>query len=128
MAEPILEIRNLSVRFPVTGGVLLQGANYSNKVGTDGNTVVTTTTSSNTGSSSISAFGSSPALQIGSAAQNVTLGAVGANDLAYGVVAKGAISASGVYDKVAATAISIGAGGGKTTTLAGGLQIGRAHV
>lgn len=106
----------------VTGGVLLQGANYSSKVGTDGNTVTTTTTSSSTGSSSISVFGSSPALQIGSATQNVALGAVGANDLAYGVVAKGTIAAAGVYDKVAATAISIGAGGGKTTTLAGGLR------
>ena len=106
----------------VTGGVLLQGSNYSSKVGTDGNTVVTTTTSSGTGSSSISVFGSSPALQIGSATQNVTLGVVGANDLAYGVVAKGAIAAAGVYDKVAATAISIGAGGGKTTTVTGGLR------
>lgn len=106
----------------VTGGVLLQGTNYSSKVGTDGNTVTTTTTSSNTGSSSISAFGAAPALQIGSATQNVTLGAVGAGDLAYGLVAKGAIAAAGVYDKVTATGVSIGAGGGKTTTLANGLR------
>jgi hypothetical protein len=106
----------------VTGGVLLQGTNYSNKVGTDGNTVTTTITSSNTGSSSISVFGSAPALQIGSATQNVSLGAVGAGDLAYGLVAKGAIAAAGVYDKATATAISIGAGGGKTTTLANGLR------
>lgn len=106
----------------VTGGVLLQGTNYSSKVGTDGNTVTTTVTSSNTGSSSISAFGSAPALQIGSATQDVTLGAVGVGDLAYGLVAKGAISASGVYDKVTATGVSIGAGGGKTTTIVGGLR------
>ena len=106
----------------VTGGVLLQGINYSSKVGTDGNTVTTTITSSNTGSSAISAFGSAPALQIGSATQNVTLGAAGAGDLAYGLVAKGTITAAGVYDKVAATGVSVGAGGGKTTTIAGGIR------
>jgi len=106
----------------VTGGVLLQGTNYSSKVGTDGNTVNTTVTSSNTGSSSISVFGAAPALQIGSATQNVTLGAVGAGDLAYGLVAKGAIAAAGVYNGVTATGVSVGAGGGKTTTIAGGVR------
>jgi hypothetical protein len=106
----------------VTGGVLMQGTNYSSKVGADGTTVNTTITSTNTGSSSISVFGSAPALQIGSATQNVTLGAVGAGDLAYGLVAKGAIAAAGVYDKVTSTAISIGAGGGQTTTIVGGIR------
>jgi len=106
----------------VTGGVLLQGTNYSSKVGTDGTTVNTTITSTNTGSSSISVFGSAPALQIGSATQNVTLGAVGAGDLAYGLVAKGAIAAAGVYNGVTATGVSIGAGGGQTTTIVGGIR------
>lgn len=106
----------------VTGGLLLQGANFSTKVGTDGNTVTTATTSSTTGSSSLNVFGSAPALQIGSAAQDVTLGAVGANDLAYGLVAKGTITASGVYDKVTATGVSVGAGGGHATTIAGGIR------
>ncbi|WP_454718171.1 autotransporter outer membrane beta-barrel domain-containing protein [Caulobacter segnis] len=106
----------------VTGGMLLQGANYSTKVGTDGNTVTTVISSSTSGSSSISVFGGAPALQIGSADKNVTLGAVGANDLAYGLVAKGAISAAGVYNGVAATGVSVGAGGGRTTTIAGGIR------
>lgn len=106
----------------VTGGVLLQGANYSTKVGTDGNTVTTTVTSSTTGTSSISVSGGSPALQIGSTSQNVTLGAVGTGDNAYGLVAKGSINAAGVYNKVAATGVSIGAGGGRTTTIAGGVR------
>lgn len=106
----------------VTGGVLLQGANYSTKVGTDGNTTVTTTTSSTTGTSSISVFGSAPALQIGSTTQDVTLGAVGTGDNAFGLVAKGSISAAGVYNGVSATGVAIGAGGGRTTTLTGGLR------
>jgi hypothetical protein len=106
----------------VTGGVLLQGSNYSTKVGADGNTVITNVTSSTSGTSSISVFGSSPALQIGSTTQNVALGAVGTGDNAFGLVAKGSISAAGVYNGVTATGVSIGAGGGRTTTLAGGLR------
>lgn len=106
----------------VTGGVLLQGANYSTKVGTDGNTTVTTTTSSTTGTSSISVFGSAPALQIGSTTQDVTLGAVGTGDNAFGLVAKGSISAAGVYNGVSATGVAIGVGGGRATTLTGGLR------
>lgn len=106
----------------VTGGLLLQGVNYSTKVGADGTTVTTAVTSSGTGSSSISVFGSAPALQIGSATQNVTLGAVGAADNAYGLIAKGTIGAAGVYNGVSATGLSIGAGGGKTTTIVGGVR------
>lgn len=107
----------------VGGGVLLQGVNYSAKVNADGTTTVTTVTSSTTGSSAISVFGSAPALLIGSDSKNVTLGAVGAGDNAYGLVAKGSITATGVYDKVQATAVQIGAGtGATTTTLVGGLR------
>jgi hypothetical protein len=87
----------------VTGGVLLQGANYSTKVGTDGITTTTTIVSTTSGSSSITVYGSAPALQIGSDTQDVTLGAVGTGDNAYGLVAKGAIAATGVYDGVSAT-------------------------
>ena len=107
----------------VTGGVLLQGSNTTTAVGTDGTTVTTSTTSSTSGSSSIAAYGGAPALLIGSATQNVTLGAVGAADNAYGLVAKGAITASGVYDKISATGLQIGAGsGGFATTLTGGVR------
>lgn len=106
----------------VTGGLLLQGANYSTKVGSDGSTVVTTVTSSTTGTSSINVYGSAPALQIGSTSQDVTLGAVGTGDNAFGLIAKGSIGAAGVYNGVTATGLSVGAGGGRTTTLAGGLR------
>ncbi len=107
----------------VTGGLLLQGSNNSTAVGSDGNTITTTIASSTSGTSSITTYGSAPALLIGSSTQNVTLGAVGTADNAYGVIAKGSISASGVYDKVSATGVKIGTGaGGFTTTLAGGLR------
>lgn len=106
----------------VSGGVLLQGLNYSTKVNSDGTTTTSTVTSSSTGTSSISVFGAAPALQIGSSSQNVTLGAVGTGDNAYGLIAKGSIAAAGVYNGVSATGVAIGAGGGRTTTLTGGLR------
>lgn len=106
----------------VSGGVLLQGLNFSTKVNSDGTTTVTTVSSSSSGTSSITVSGQAPALQIGSTSQNVTLGAVGTGDNAYGLIAKGAITANGVYNGVSATGVSIGAGGGRTTTLTGGLR------
>jgi hypothetical protein len=107
----------------VGGGMLLQGSNYSTKINADGTTTVTTVTSSTTGSSSISVFGGAPALLIGSDSKNITLGAVGAGDNAYGLVAKGTIASSGVYNGVKSTALQVGAGtGGTTTTLVGGLR------
>lgn len=106
----------------VSGGVLLQGLNFSTKVNSDGTTTTTTVSSSSSGTSSITVSGQAPALQIGSTSQNVTLGAVGTGDNAYGLIAKGAIAANGVYNGVSATGVSIGAGGGRTTTLTGGLR------
>jgi hypothetical protein len=53
----------------------------------------------------------------------VTIGAVGTGDNAYGLVTKGGVTANGVYDGVAATAIQIGGNAGQTTTLAGGARL-----
>ncbi len=107
----------------VTGGVLLQGPNYSTVVGTDGNTVTTTIASSTSGTSSIAAYGAAPAMVIGSTSQNVTLSAVGTGDLAYGLIAKGTIAGSGVYNGITATGLQIGAdSGGYATTIVGGVR------
>lgn len=106
----------------VSGGLLLQGLNYSTKVNSDGTTTTTTISSSSSGTSSINVFGAAPALQIGSASQNVTLGAVGSGDNAYGLIAKGAISAAGVYNGVSATgasATSFGNSGSVSATRTG---------
>jgi hypothetical protein len=105
----------------VTGGVLLNGPTYSTVV--NGTTTTTTTiSSSTTPTGSITTFGAAPALLIGSDTQAVTIGAVGTADNAYGLVAKGSISASGVYDKISATAVQIGGQTGQATTLAGGAR------
>ena len=106
----------------VTGGVLLNGPTNSTVVdAAAGTTTTTSITSSTTGTAAINTYGGAPALLIGSNTQSVTLGAVGTADNAYGLVSKGSISAAGVYDKVAATAVQIG-GTGQTTTLAGGAR------
>ncbi|SFK52059.1 autotransporter domain-containing protein [Caulobacter sp. UNC279MFTsu5.1] len=105
----------------VAGGVLLNGPTYSTVV--DGTTTTTTTISSSTTSTAtISTYGAAPALLIGSDTQAVSIGAVGAADNAYGLVAKGGISANGVYDKVTATAVQIGGATGQAATLAGGAR------
>lgn len=76
----------------------------------------------NESTASISVFGSAPAVQIGSATQSVSLGAVGAGDSAYGVINRGNITAQGVYDGVTANAIVIGGNPGQTVNVAGGLR------
>jgi len=84
--------------------------------------VITSVTSSNTGTSSINVFGSAPALQIGSTSQDVTLGAVGTGDKRLRPGRQGVDQRAGVYNGVTSTALSVGAGGGRTTTLTGGLR------
>ncbi|CAN5446967.1 autotransporter outer membrane beta-barrel domain-containing protein [soil metagenome] len=74
------------------------------------------------GNASLQSFGSAPALLIGSATNGVTIGAVGTGDLAYGLVNQGTIAASGLYANVDTLALQIGAGGGQTTTIAGGIK------
>ncbi|MBO9707004.1 MAG: autotransporter outer membrane beta-barrel domain-containing protein [Caulobacter sp.] len=106
----------------VSGGILLQGTTNSTAI--SGTTTTTTTIASSTsGTSSIISYGSGPALLIGSDTRAVTIGAVGAADNAYGLVSKGTITANGVYDKIAATALQIGGSTGQTTTLAGGARV-----
>jgi hypothetical protein len=75
------------------------------------------------GIAALATYGGAPALLIGSDTQSVTIGAVGTGDNAYGLVTKGGVTANGVYDGVAATAIQIGGNAGQTTTLAGGARL-----
>uniref|UniRef100_B0T124 Autotransporter beta-domain protein n=1 Tax=Caulobacter sp. (strain K31) TaxID=366602 RepID=B0T124_CAUSK len=106
----------------VTGGVLLNGPTSSTVI--DGTTTTTTTVSSSTtGTGSISVYGGAPALLIGSDSRAITIGAVGAADNAYALIAKGSIAATGVYDKIAAIGVQIGGQTGQTTTLAGGARL-----
>jgi hypothetical protein len=76
------------------------------------------------GTGAINIYGSAPALLIGSTSNPITIGNVGSTDgegsafgpnpNAYGLIVRGSINASGVYDGVSATAVQIG--GPITTT------------
>jgi hypothetical protein len=71
---------------------------------------------------SINSFGAAPALAIGSATQDINIGAVTSSSLGHGLVIKGAVSGSGVYSGVSATGVSIG-GTGHAVNVAGGMTV-----
>jgi hypothetical protein len=80
------------------------------------------------GNGVLTSFGTAPALLIGSTTQAVTVGAVGTGDNAFGLISKGTISADGVYDGKAATALQIGAiptdpDPAQATTITGGIRL-----
>ncbi|ADL01084.1 autotransporter outer membrane beta-barrel domain-containing protein [Brevundimonas subvibrioides] len=74
----------------------------------------------NEGNSELNAFGSAPALTVGSATRAITLGVAGTGTNAFGLINRGSINANGVYDGIAATAVEIGAG--QAVTIAGGIR------
>lgn len=73
---------------------------------------------------SITTFGAAPALLVGSE-RAIDIGLVGSDADAYGVLLKGNVTASGVYDGISATAIQLGGLGG-AVNVAGGVRIGGA--
>ncbi|WP_292054447.1 MULTISPECIES: autotransporter outer membrane beta-barrel domain-containing protein [unclassified Brevundimonas] len=71
---------------------------------------------------SITSFGQAPAVLIGSTSRSITLNQVGTGDDAYGFVNRGAITGAGVYDNIDANAVTVGAAGGQSVTIAGGMR------
>uniref|UniRef100_UPI00286D8E2B beta strand repeat-containing protein n=1 Tax=Sphingomonas sp. TaxID=28214 RepID=UPI00286D8E2B len=70
----------------------------------------------------ITSFGSAAAVQIGSATRDIAIGAVASSTAGHGLVTRGTITGSGVYDGIAANAIVIG-GQGHAVDLAGGITV-----
>jgi len=75
------------------------------------------------GTGSINSYGTAPALLIGSTTNDITIGAVGTGDNAYGLISKGAIQADGIYNEKASTALQIGDTGGHLTNITGGVRL-----
>lgn len=71
---------------------------------------------------SVTVVGGAPAIQIGAAGRDVTLGAVGTGADAYGMVNRGLISANGLFDNVNATALRIGVDDGYSATINDGIR------
>ena len=67
------------------------------------------------GDATITSFGKAPAVVIGSAAENIQIGAGDATGSDYGIVVDGEISGQGVYTGMAATGMQIGGRGGRVT-------------
>ena len=74
------------------------------------------------GSANITAIGGAPAVRIGSTDNTVTLGVAGTGDNAYGMINRGQITASGIYDDVHARAVQVGLDGGQAVTIQGGIR------
>jgi hypothetical protein len=113
----------LQVQGSVSGGIFL-GAPPSGTVSTD-----TTTDAdhdgivdSGEGTSSITTYGSAPAIQIGGPTA-ITIGNFGTTDNQFGLTIEGTVSAEGVFDGVSATAIDVGAGYNAGVNLGGGINI-----
>jgi hypothetical protein len=68
----------------------------------------------------VTSFGAAPAMTIGSATQDVAIGAVGSSGL--GIIIKGTVSGSGVYSGVSGTGLAIG-GTGHAVTVTGGMSV-----
>lgn len=75
----------------------------------------------NEGTASITAYGGVPAMVIGSETRDITIGAVGTGDDAYGLINEGSVSAIGVYDDIETTALQVG-GRGRAVTFEGGIR------
>jgi hypothetical protein len=111
------------VTVDVGGGVLLDApptdTNDDTSDDEDGDGV----TDSSEGTASITAYGSAPALLIGSDSRAVTVGAVGTGDDAYGLLIKGSVTAAGIHDGITATGVQLGGATGQSTLITGGVRL-----
>ena len=104
----------------VAGGILFDAKPADNST-TDNDEDDDGIPDANETTASVTSYGGAPALKIGSSTQNIAIGAVGSTGSA--LVIKGNVAGLGVYKDVDATGISIGGGGGRSVTLAGGMSV-----
>jgi len=71
----------------------------------------------------ITSAGGAAAIRVGSMTNDVTLGAVGTGDEAFGFILRGNASAGGLYDGVEAEAIEFGMVGGMDVDIFGGIRL-----
>jgi hypothetical protein len=107
----------------VAGGVLLDAPPTDTNDDTTDDEDGDGTADGSEGTASITAYGSAPALLIGSDTRAVTLGAVGTGDDAYGLIIEGSVTAAGIHDGISATALQLGGDAGQTTLITGGVKL-----
>lgn len=74
------------------------------------------------GSAQIMSYGAAPAVQIGSATENIAIGAVAGGANGHGLIIDGSLNGSGVYANVNGNGLVIGGLGGNVT-IAGGMTV-----
>ena len=79
-------------------------------------------TDANEGAAVINSFGAAPTVQLGSTTDSMTVGVAGTGKDAYGLINRGQIVSTGVYDDVHSRAVQIGVDGGQSVTIAGGIR------
>jgi outer membrane autotransporter protein len=132
-ADTLKTIQATASEVQQAGSALVVGANVAGGIYLGAAPAGTATTSTDDldgdgvvdsaeGTGSISVFGQAPGILIGGVGRNVAIGAFGTGTNAYGLILRGAISTTGLYDGVTATGIQIGGTGG-TASLAGGLRL-----
>ncbi len=107
----------------VAGGVLLDVPPTDTNDDTTDDEDGDGTADGSEGTAAITAYGSAPALLIGSDTRAVTLGAVGTGDDAYGLIIKGAVTAAGVHDGISATGLQLGGDAGQSILITGGVKL-----
>jgi len=105
----------------VAGGILFDAKPADNST-TDADEDDDGIPDANEGTSTISVFGQAPAIVIGSSSADTTIGAVASSTDGHGLVVKGSVSSSGVYQNVSSTGISIG-DLGHNVSIAGGMTV-----
>ncbi|MEQ1618531.1 MAG: autotransporter domain-containing protein [Terricaulis sp.] len=113
----------VDVRFSVGGGVTIEGIGIEDDLDDDGDGLLDDGADTNDDvTASIVVFGAAPAISIqADPSANLALGPTASS---YGLHVRGAVSASGVYDGVEATAVGItGSGTGAAVTTAAGIAL-----
>lgn len=112
----------LSIEGNVTGGIVLAVPPKDNST-TDNDEDKDGIEDAKEGSASVRSFGSAPALRIGAANRDVTIGPVAGTGTNFGVIIDGAVLGNGLYAGKNATAMQIGGLGGNVT-ISGGVALG----
>ena len=73
--------------------------------------------------STVTSYGSAPAIQLGAVGRDITLGNVGTGDSAFGLVIGGIISGQSLRDGVTAEGLQIGVDGGGAVSIATGIRV-----
>ena len=112
----------------VAGGIYLGGAPAGTVAGSTADTTGDGTVDASEGTGVISSYGSAPALMIGAASSNLTIGGFVSKssatlDNGYGLIVRGSISGAGIYDNISASAVQIGTGSTGSVNLSSGIRI-----